>query len=524
MHDGPDALGSAYSAEDEALTLVKRAREVAGPRLIGEVSVGQAAAVWLEAGLGGARQVAALGRPERLQEHFPAIQDVGGGFAMARGPASPALAYVVIDLLPHLRPRPLGTQASVGFGDRLGIATPGHAGALRRVGAQEGIGAVFAQQSIREMTRTGREPVEVMADATFGAVQAGWRHLVGADADHVKTEADVARCAAAGFSFFTFDLGDHVGQGVSDLGEAALRERLDSLSWHDLQDDWQSLKRRMTNVDIQVGGRVLSFDDETLARAAVKYGAAVAHAARLNAALQATGVDHEVEVSVDETEEPTTWEEHAFVSLELRRLGVRIVSLAPRFVGRFEKGVDFRGDFNELTRALTGHAELARQLGPYKLSLHSGSDKFRVYPLLAQATRGLFHVKTAGTSYLEGLRVVAAASPVLFRAIWDLAAQRYAVDRRTYAVSAEVGRAPDVGRLHDDALPDLLNDDDARQVLHVTFGSVMDALGPDLRRVHQEHGTKYAEGLVEHFVRHLQPLWYIVTRTMGVTPQRPWSP
>ena len=49
------------------------------------------------------------------------------------------------------------------------------------------------------------------------------------------------------------------------------------------------------------------------------------------------------------------------------------------------------------------HGEIARTLGPYKLSLHSGSDKFSVYPVLAEATRGLVHLKTAGTSYLEAL-------------------------------------------------------------------------------------------------------------------------
>src|SRR5690606_34105975 len=108
---------------------------------------------------------------------------------------------------------------------------------------------------------------------------------------------------------------------------------------------------------------------------------------------------------VDETSYPTKLVEHAYVALELRRLGVEVVSLAPRFVGRFEKGVDFRaddsGDLAELTRTLAGHAGIARALGPYKLSLHSGSDKFSVYPAIAEATGGLVHLKTAGTSYLE---------------------------------------------------------------------------------------------------------------------------
>ncbi len=66
---------------------------------------------------------------------------------------------------------------------------------------------------------------------------------------------------------------------------------------------------------------------------------------------------------------------------------MEFVSFAPRFVGRFEKGVEYIGDINELQRDFEIHAEIARALGPYKLSLHSGSDKYSTYPLIAEATR-----------------------------------------------------------------------------------------------------------------------------------------
>ena len=69
---------------------------------------------------------------------------------------------------------------------------------------------IFAQQSIREMTRTGRSPDDVMDDATWGVFQEGWRAGVGADADHLKTTADIDLCVAAGYTFFTIDPGAHV--------------------------------------------------------------------------------------------------------------------------------------------------------------------------------------------------------------------------------------------------------------------------------------------------------------------------
>src|SRR5437660_7919861 len=99
------------------------------------------------------------------------------------------------------QPAPLGLAPSFGFGDRTGLATPGHVAALRRAGV--GILPIFAQQSIREMARTGRSPQQVMEEACTGALQAGYTGPMGADADHLKTPEDVERTAAAGFVFFT---------------------------------------------------------------------------------------------------------------------------------------------------------------------------------------------------------------------------------------------------------------------------------------------------------------------------------
>ena len=83
----------------------------------------------------------------------------------------------------------LGLAPSFGFGDRTGLATPGHVASMKRCGA--GIEANYPQQSIREMTRTQRTPQEVMDDAMNGAADAGWTGAIGADADHLKVPEDV---------------------------------------------------------------------------------------------------------------------------------------------------------------------------------------------------------------------------------------------------------------------------------------------------------------------------------------------
>jgi hypothetical protein len=193
----------------------------------------------------------------------------------------------------------------------------------------------------------------------------------------------------------------------------------------------------------------------------------------------------------------------------LKRLGVRWVSLAPRYVGRFEKGVDYIGDLAAFERDFAGHAAIARALGPYKLSLHSGSDKFSIYGLAAQHTRGLVHLKTAGTSYVAALAAVAEFDPALFREIYAFAVSRYETDRASYHVSAELRRVPPIASIPDAALPAILDHFDVRQMLHVTFGSVLTSdrgFKARLLAGLAGHAETYYTILERHFVRHLMPL------------------
>lgn len=461
----------------------------------------------------GQRQLVILAPPaSRLLEQFVGEASGDGAQTMLVGPLDNHNARTLRSELSWLNPVTLGLGTSTGFGDRLGIATSGHLHALREAGGH--IAPIPAQQSIREMTRTGRSPQQVLDDAMWGVFAEGWRSGFAADADHLKSTEDIDRCVAAGYTFYTFDPGEHVDNTADTAPVAALHQKFEALPWSALEDSPKDLLARYLAPQ-NVEGRVLQFDGETLVRASVKYGGAIAHVARLyrHLATVGSGSTWEVEISVDETETPTTPAEHVYLARELRRLGVQWVSLAPRYVGRFEKGVDYIGDLAAFTADFATHVAIARTLGQYKLSLHSGSDKFSIYEIAARESQGFVHLKTAGTSYLEALRTVAQVQPDLLRDIYAFSLERYETDRASYHVSAEPQRAPSPTDMPDAVVPMLLDQFDARQILHVTFGSVLTAQDSSGRRrfydrmmeVLNTHPEAYAANLKSHFLRHLRP-------------------
>ncbi len=438
---------------------------------------------------------------------------VKGDFSGFTGHISPDKTQITCELtaenagqlrlrLPWLNAVPFGLKTSAGMGDRLGLATPGHVAAVKGTG----IAPIFAQQSVRENVRTGRKPQEVMDDALWGVFQSGWQDPWGADADHLKLPEYLTEFANAGYSFFTVDPGDHVDQSADSASLAALRESADGLPWDRLKTSRKELVLSLTGRGFSLEGTSILFNEESVLRAAVKYGRAVAHALGMYQRLVEIHGNRpfDFEVSVDETATPTSITEHFYIAHELKRLGVRWVSLAPRFVGRFEKGVDYIGDLNELDLTIGQHSAVMRSFGSYKLSLHSGSDKFSVYPIAAKHARGLVHLKTAGTSYLEALRVIANVDSELFLKIYQFARGRYETDRASYHVSAELSKTPASPTNYE--LPNLLDQFDARQVLHVTFGSVLDQFRSEIYDVLRSNEDDYYRVLEKHFRKHLDPL------------------
>ena len=405
-----------------------------------------------------------------------------------------------------------GTAPAAGLGDRLGLATPGH------VRAVEGSSVMpfFAQQSIREMERTGRDPEKVMDSATWGVFESGWRSGFGSDADHLKKSDDIDWCLAAGFTMFTIDPGDYVADEADSEDPTALAAKLAALPWDGLEATESDLRRRYVDREFDLPGPSgdvkIAFDEEAFLRAAVKYGRAVAHVVKLARHLEEKAPPRttELEMSVDETASPTSPAEHYFVAGELCRLGVTPVSLAPRFVGEFEKGIDYKGDRDLFRARFAEHVAVARHFGPYKISLHSGSDKFSVYPICAELAEGMIHLKTAGTSYLEALRVLCGAERDLFCEILEFAHERYDEDKRTYHVSADPSVVPHADGASDEELRSVLETNDGRQLLHVTYGSVLTAddgerFKPRIIAALKAHEERHYEALASHLGRHVSP-------------------
>lgn len=411
-------------------------------------------------------------------------------------------------------PTVLGLKKSFGFGDRLGLATPGHVAAV----AKTDFAPIFAQQSVREMERTQRTPGEVMEAAQKHLAKLDWTGPWGADADHHKTEADVKRSAAAGFTFFTIDPSAFVVNDADRMSESELRLAVQQQYNNGVWDS-PSWEQNYLGKSFDVGELTLRFTDELLWRAAIKYASAIHHTTKVASAIRQAcgGRPFEIEVSVDETDSITSPLDHLFVGLELKRRNVpNIVSVAPRFIGEFEKGIDYRGDFKKFEQQLSEHVAVAKFCGPYKISVHSGSDKFSIYPIIGRVCGDLLHLKTAGTSYLEALRVVARTNSTLFSEICTFCRGRFDADRKSYHIStiqAEIDALRPFGRgAAGEAL--YLDERVGRQLLHVTFGSVL-TQGVDVRGRHFKHGILEAleknpdlhlELLEQHFDKHLVPL------------------
>src|SRR6187431_3380580 len=160
---------------------------------------------------------------------------------------------------------PLSLHPSFGFGDRLGLATPGHIASVR--GTK--FAPIFAQQSVRENTRTGRSPQQVLDDARRAVDIAKWDSPWGADADHLKGLDDLPSFVEAGYTFFTVDPGEYVDNSADTDSIEMLERKTASLNWDELSTLY------LQQNDEEVWGR---FGAESLMRAAIKYGKAIQHA------------------------------------------------------------------------------------------------------------------------------------------------------------------------------------------------------------------------------------------------------
>lgn len=410
------------------------------------------------------------------------------------------------------KPCIMGLTDSFGFGDRIGLANPAHIRSLEGSSFKP----VLAQQSIRELTRTNRTPSEVMDAAVWAVFQEGYTKGFGADADHLKTTHDIDLMISNGFKMFTFDPSEYVHNEADTLGDNQLDERLKSINWEGLEVDYDKLSGFYLDKEFKITDELIIRTDESkLKRALIKYGDALAYIKKLYHHIRKNYPDYEseIEVSVDETDSVTSPFEHFFIATELKRLNVKVISVAPRFIGDFEKGIDYKGDLELFKKEYIKHISIANSFGTYKISLHSGSDKFGVYHVIGSLKIGATHVKTAGTSYLEALKVLALKEPAVFREMLDYCKNFYEGDKKTYHVSADLNKVKPGKEYTDEELVGLFNQDDWRQILHVTFGRVLtdknekseyifkDKLINCLKKNEEIH----YDYIIKHFHRHLEP-------------------
>jgi hypothetical protein len=369
------------------------------------------------------------------------------------------------------KPTVIGIRKSFGFGDRLGLATAGHIACVNG----SSFAPYFAQQSMRELSRTKRFPEEVIKVAADTVDRLNYAGSWGADADHLQTEADVKLMADAGYTMFTIDPSSFINDKVDEMNEEHLHEAYQLLKDDQHEDIDELFSLYLGKTYTLDDNFVLSFYDKTiLLRLIIKFIKSIYFTEKMVRCLETVkgSKPYEIEFAIDEMVKATTPLQHLFLGLELKRRNINLVGFAPKFDTYFERGIDYYGDLKLFEKIYNEHHTVANFCGPYKLSIHSGSDKFKIFPIISRISGELLHIKTTGTSYLEGLRTVARTDKKLFREITNFCREHYKRDRVSYPVSADPNNLPN--SIADNELEEhYLNNDTGRQILHVTYGSVL---------------------------------------------------
>jgi len=367
------------------------------------------------------------------------------------------------EFFPYIWPKASSAKKSFGTGDRLGIVAAAHIEAFK----DKDIFPILAQQSMRELKRTGRTWQDVINDTVWGYFETGCKEPFGADADHVKKDSDLKSAAEYGFTMFTVDPSDYI-QNISNLSKAEVTKIYNSLGNKEI------LEKKYLRKGLVIGKIKYYFDHDSLISIAVKYVKALNHVSCLYDFIKRFKKNtFGFEVSVDEIETPVSPLEHYFIAKELKDAGVNFQNIALRLSGRWEKAVDYIGDIKLFEEELKKHVEVLKKIGNYKLSLHSGSEKFSIYKAFSAITGGNFHIKTAGTSWLEALRVIAISKPSLFRDIYNFSLECFEKDKVSYHLSTDTSDLPAIEGLQDEDMASSLDIAGVRQILHVTFGSIL---------------------------------------------------
>jgi tagaturonate epimerase len=400
-----------------------------------------------------------------------------------------------------------GVDITLGLGDRLGLASAGHIRLLKG----KAVFPVLAQQSIRELNLTGRTYEDVLAAASWAVFQEGYTSGFGADGDHLKNPDEVKMAIDIGFTMITLDCSEHIDNTIASLS----KQEIDSRYLQIAEETRHLLESKYLNKEFKLkSGHAIKFSYDEFEKYVLIYLKAIEYTIKIyDQYIKNCGRDIDFEMSIDETLTSTSPEAHYFVASELLAGGVEITSLAPRFCGEFQKGIDYIGDISEFKKEFNIHAEIAKTLG-YKISIHSGSDKFSVFPIIGEMTEGKYHLKTAGTNWLEAVRIIAAKNPALYRKLHRFALEKLDEAKKYYHIGANAANIPNIEKLEDCELPGLMDLNDSRQVLHITYGLILLAKNPDgtfifkdeIYSVLNEYEEDYYTVLYKHIGRHLHEL------------------
>lgn len=441
-------------------------------------------------------------REDGVITEFSGEQIGDSGTITRKCPLDEHNAKVLRKLFPWTAPISLrDRKTTIGCGDRLGLATAGHIAAAK----QFEVTPVLAQQSIRELDLTGRTYRQVVDDATFLVFQSGYKEGYGADGDHLKTIEDIDVALAADMLMITLDLSEVMNAKAGDWPQ----DEIDAAYAKLPASEKERIESTYAGKTFKFGESSIDFDAATVRRCAVMYLAALDFADEVHRHLVSKrGNKFDLEISIDETTSPTLPSHHLFIAKELLHRKVEFTSLAPRFIGEFQKAVDYIGDPAEFARQFRVHADIARGNGDYKVSIHSGSDKFMVYPTIGEMTRMRLHLKTAGTSWLEAVTVIAENDPVLYRVMHKCALDNFDKMLALYHITADITKIPDVDKMCDEDLPGLMEMPEARQLLHITYGPILNdkAIRPLFFEAMHKFEDKYLERLKAHFEKHLSLL------------------
>jgi len=407
---------------------------------------------------------------------------------------------------------------SIGVGDRFAHQAKAQLRACM-LAAQRGATIIPVwNKSNREHNIIGSEPASVRAAADAAVRDLRWTHPYHVDADHINLDT-VGRFLAPS-DFFTIDVAHFIGQPA------------DPATVDDFVDAHPEL---IGTIRIPGIAQPFTTTQESVTAIASKYLAAVSEAGRIYRHIESQkGRETFItEVSMDETDLPQTPPELLVILAAIASEKIPTQTIAPKFTGRFNKGVDYVGDVSQFAcefendLAVIAHAVTQYGLPPtLKLSVHSGSDKFSIYAAihnaLAKSGAGV-HVKTAGTTWLEeliGLAEAGADGLALAKQVYEKAF----VDREAlcapYAAVIDIdpARLPAPSEVqrwtpeqymsalrHQPACPDF--NPHVRQLLHVGF-KVAAKLGDRYLAMLKECEEPIARNVTLNlFDRHIKPLF-----------------